>query len=139
MTSKESSKVYGLRAHLDAPYTEAIERVSAALKEEGFGVLTEIDVQATLKKKLDADFRKYIILGACNPVLANRALQCELEIGLLLPCNVIVYDDERGGSIVSIINPMTMVDVVSNPEMHAVADEANSRLQRVIDSLGQAS
>ena len=102
---------YALRVHLDLPYEQAIERVTAALKEEGFGVLTEIDVKATLKKKLDADFRKYVILGACNPPLAYRALSTELEIGLLLPCNVIVYE-ENGGSVLSIVDPVSMLGVV---------------------------
>ena len=95
---------YGFRATLNVPYEEAIEKATVALKEEGFGILTEIDVKATLKKKLDADFRHYIILGACNPKLAYQALQNELEIGLLLPCNVIVYEtDEATLSFPSLI------------------------------------
>lgn len=128
---------YGFRTHLNLPYAQAIEKVTAALKTEGFGVLTEIDVKATLKKKLDVDFRKYIILGACNPVLANKALNEELEIGLLLPCNVIVYDDEKGGSVVSIVDPITMLGVVKNPALNEVANEARARLERVIASLGK--
>ena len=109
---------YGFRAALAAPYAEAVTKVTEALKKEGFGVLTEIDVKATLKKKLDADFRKYIILGACNPVLANQALRSELEIGLLLPCNVIVYENDAGdGSVVSIVDPLVMLGVVINPEL----------------------
>lgn len=128
---------YGFRTHLNLPYAQAIEKVTAALKTEGFGVLTEIDVKATLKKKLDVDFRKYIILGACNPVLANKALNEELEIGLLLPCNVIVYDDEKGGSVVSIVDPIAMLGVVKNPALNEVANEARARLERVIASLGK--
>ena len=126
---------YGIRTRVNLPYEQAIEKVTAVLKEEGFGVLTEIDVKATLKKKLDIDFRKYVILGACNPVLANQALNEELEIGLLLPCNVIVYDDEKGGSAVSIVDPISMLGVVDNPSLDKIADKARARLQRVIASL----
>jgi uncharacterized protein (DUF302 family) len=118
------------------PYPQAIEKVTAALKEEGFGVLTEIDVKAALKKKLDADFRRYVILGACNPKLAHQALNMELEIGLLLPCNVIVYENEGGdGSTVSIVDPISMLSVAHNDELDPVADEARARLQRVVESL----
>lgn len=127
---------YGIRTHLNVPYEEAITRATEALKAEGFGVLTEIDVKATLKKKLDADFRRYIILGACNPPLAHRALTSELEIGLLLPCNVIVYEDEMGtGSTVSIIDPLVMFSAGLSPALSPVADEAAARLRRVIANL----
>jgi uncharacterized protein (DUF302 family) len=128
-------KDYAYRAKLDLPYEEAVEKVTAALKQEGFGVLTEIDVKATLKKKLDVDFRKYVILGACNPPLAHQALTAELEIGLLLPCNVIVYA-VNGGSVVSIVDPISMLDVVANPDIQPVADEARTRLERVAKALG---
>lgn len=128
---------YGFRVEIDAPYEAAIERVTAALKEEGFGVLTEIDVQATLKKKLDADFRRYIILGACNPRLAQQALSHELEVGLLLPCNVIVYETTPGCSMVSIVDPLAMLGVVTNEALDAVANEANARLRRVIEVVGK--
>jgi uncharacterized protein (DUF302 family) len=127
---------YGFRATLNVPYNQAIEKATAALKEEGFGVLTEIDVKATLKKKLDADFRRYIILGACNPNLAYRALQDELEIGLLLPCNVIVYETGENQSVVSIVDPSSMLGIVQSPKLDAVAHEARTRLQRVIKALG---
>jgi uncharacterized protein (DUF302 family) len=123
-----------LRVRLDVPYEEAIERVTAALKEEGFGVLTEIDVKATMKQKLDADFRKYAILGACNPPLAHKALSTDLEIGLLLPCNVIVYEED-GGSVVSIVDPISMLGVVDSAELKPVADEAGARLERVAKAL----
>jgi uncharacterized protein (DUF302 family) len=126
---------YALRVRLDMPYEQAVEKATAALKEEGFGVLTEIDVKATLKKKLDADFRRYVILGACNPPLAHRALSTELEIGLLLPCNVIVYEED-GGSVVSIVDPISMLGVVESAELEPVASEARARLQRVIGALG---
>lgn len=121
---------YTYRAKLNLPYEQAIEKVTAALKEEGFGVLTEIDVKATLKKKLDADFRRYVILGACNPPLAHRALITQVDVGLLLPCNVIVYE-ENGGSVASILDPISMLDVMDNPGLSPVAEEARSRLRRV--------
>ncbi len=123
-----------LRARLNLPYAQAVEQATLALKAEGFGILTEIDVQATLKKKLDVDFRKYIILGACNPPLAHQALNTELEIGLLLPCNVIVYEDD-GGSVVSIADPIAMLTLADNPSLESVAREARSRLERVITAL----
>lgn len=129
---------YGLTATLNIPYEEAIEKATAALKDEGFGVLTEIDVKATLKKKINADFRRYVILGACNPNLAHQALQNELEIGLLLPCNVIVYETDEGESTVSIVDPMSMMGVTQNENLNNVANEANARLTRVIDKLASA-
>lgn len=121
---------YSLRTKLGLPYEQAIEKVTAALKEEGFGVLTEIDVKETLKKKLDADFRKYIILGACNPPLAYKALSKQLNIGLLLPCNVIVYE-ENDGSVVEILDPIQMLEIAGNPEVRPVAEDAHARLNRV--------
>ena len=126
---------YGFQTTLNMPYEAAIEKVTAALKEEGFGVLTEIDVKATLKKKLDADFRRYVILGACNPRLAYRALQTDLAVGLLLPCNVIVYEEDEGRSIVSIVDPLAMLGIVENDSLREVADEARARLTRVVEQL----
>jgi uncharacterized protein (DUF302 family) len=126
---------YGLRTTINVPYEEAIEKTTAALKEEGFGVLTEIDVKATLKKKLDADFRRYVILGACNPPLAHQALTNELEIGLLLPCNVIVYETDDKQSTVSVVNPMAMMGVTDNEALQNVANEAQARLSRVVKNL----
>jgi len=122
------------RAKLEIPYEQAIEKVTAALKEEGFGVLTEIDVKATIKEKLDQDFRKYVILGACNPPLAHQALTEQLDIGLLLPCNVIVYEED-GASQVAIIDPISMLGVVDNPKLEPVASQARDRLLRVVNSL----
>lgn len=124
-----------LIAKLTIPYAAAIEAVTAALKEEGFGVLTEIDVKKTFKAKIDVDFRPYIILGACNPNLAHRALSTDLDVGLLLPCNVIVYEAEDGDSVVSIIDPMTMLQVGDMPELMPVAEEARARLERVAQTL----
>ena len=129
------SNDYGMQAKMNVPYEEAIEKATAALKEEGFGVLTEIDVKATLKKKIDADFRRYVILGACNPNLAHQALQSELEIGLLLPCNVIVYETGEGQSMVSIVNPMAMMSVAESEGLQTVARQADEKLSRVVEKL----
>lgn len=136
----EKCEEMGLHAHIDAPYEVALERVAAALKEQGFGILTSIDVKSTLKQKIDADFRKYAILGACNPNLANRALNTDLEIGLLLPCNVIVYEDAAGAdgrerSVVSFLNPLDMMGIVDNPALRPIADEAHARLARAVAAL----
>ena len=125
---------YGVSAKLRIPYEEAVVAATEALKAEGFGVLTEIDVKATLKKKLDKDFRKYAILGACNPSLAHIALGTELEIGLLLPCNVIVYE-AGDGSVVSAIDPAEAMAIVDNPELEPIAEQVKVKLKRVIDSL----
>ena len=125
---------YGISVKLGITYKQAVEAAKEALKSEGFGVLTEIDVKATLKKKLDMDFREYIILGACNPSLAHKALQTEQNIGLLLPCNVIVYED-GGGSVVSAIAPMEAMGVVDNLELEPIAKQVDEKLKRVIASL----
>lgn len=127
---------YGHRVELAIAYDRAVERTTEELKKEGFGVLTEIDVQETLKKKLEADFRRYIILGACNPPLAHRALQAELEIGLLLPCNVVVYETEPGRSAVAAMAPLAALGIVGdNPELQEVARDADERLRRALSSL----
>lgn len=126
---------YGISRKLDISYEQAVEKATAALKDEGFGVLTEIDVKATLKTKLGADFQRYVILGACNPPLAHQALQAELEIGLMLPCNVIVYETQDGGSVVSAINPMAALGVVDNSTLLGVAEQVTQKIQRVVDSL----
>ena len=119
---------YGLRVGLPDEYALAVELATAALNGEGFGVLTTIDVQQTLKQKLDRDFRKYVILGACNPPLADRALHSELEVGLLLPCNVIVYETSPGRSVVSAMAPMAALGIVGeNRELHGSSCAATSR------------
>lgn len=130
---------YGLRTAIPVPFERAVELTTAALKDEGFGVLTTIDVQQTLRQKLDREFRKYVILGACNPPLADRALHAELEVGLLLPCNVIVYEESPGRSVVSAMAPMTALGLVGeNKELEAVAREADARLRRAVTSLDAA-
>ncbi|MFQ5790029.1 MAG: DUF302 domain-containing protein [Acidobacteriota bacterium] len=126
---------YGRRVELTIPYEEAVARAAEALKKEGFGILTTIDVKETLKKKLDADFRRYVILGACNPPLAHRALQAELEIGLLLPCNVIVYETEAGTAVAALA-PMAALGIVGpGADLEKVAREADQRLQRALSAL----
>lgn len=128
---------YGFQTRLaDTTFDQAVELVTAVLKSEGFGVLTVIDVKATLKTKLDVDFRRYVILGACNPNLAHRALVAEPQIGLLLPCNVVVQEAPEGGVVVSIADPRTMFAMVHNPAVSPVAAEAEERLRRVIDEVG---
>lgn len=116
-------------------FDQVVEKVIGALKSEGFGVLTEIDVKDTLKKKLGVDFRRYIILGACNPSLAHRALEAEPHIGLLLPCNVVVQEGPEGDVIVSIADPRAMFTMVDNADVAPVTAEADQRLRRVIDAI----
>jgi len=134
-TQSTADPRYGHTVHLaGVDYATARERAIAALKEEGFGVLTEIDVRDTLQKKIGADFRRYTILGACNPQLAHRGLQAEVGLGLLLPCNVCVWE-EADGSAVSVLRPDTMVQMTANPALQSVADEADQRLRRVLATL----
>ena len=128
----------GFEVKLDVPYEEAVERVVSALKSEGFGVLTRIDVRATLKEKLGEDFRPYVILGACNPPLAHRALSQDAVVGLMLPCNVTVEADPGGGSIARIANPEMMMTVGSlqqNQTLLEVAQQARLKLERVAEAL----
>lgn len=125
----------GIHIPLRIAYAQAIERVTAALKQEGFGVLTEIDVQATLKKKLDVDFQRYLILGACNPPLAHRALSADLDVGLVLPCNVVVYETGPNESMVALVDPLSMLGVIPSPALEPIAQDARARLARVAESL----
>ena len=126
---------YYFAKEIDLPFEEAITHITEELKKEGFGVLTEIDVKATLKKKLDADFRNYRILGACNPPLAHQALLAEPHIGLMLPCNVVVQEGERGKTLVSTIDPVASMKAVDNPTLGEVAGQVRAKLQKVIESL----
>lgn len=125
---------YGFGTTLDLPVEQAIERVTAALKEEGFGVLTTIDVQKTMKEKLDVDFEPYVILGACNPHLAHRALGAVHDIGLLLPCNVIVHA-EGDQTRIEVADPIAMMRIVGNSALDSVAQEARSRLESAVERL----
>ena len=128
---------FGFSKTIELPYQEAVEKTRAALKDEGFGVLCEIDLKEKLKEKLGVDFRKYVILGACNPPLAYKTLQQEINIGLLLPCNVIVYEaDEAGKSVVAAIDARAMLSVVgTNATLDSVASEVNEKLSRVVAQL----
>ena len=125
----------GFDVYVNCSYDEAITAVTDELKKEGFGVLTEIDVKATLKKKIDVDFRPYTILGACNPHLAHKALSLVPQIGLMLPCNVTVSQEADGRSLISIINPQQMMGMVDHPELEAIACDAEERLRRVASAL----
>ncbi len=130
-----TSTQLGFTVRLSADFDTAVERVTAALKEEGFGVLTQIDVRDTLKQKINVDFRPYKILGACNPKLAHQALTTAPEVGLLLPCNVTVSALPGGGTEVAIIDPRMMLSVVDHPGLKPVAEEARARLERVAAAL----
>jgi uncharacterized protein (DUF302 family) len=127
---------YGFKRTLDGEVPDVESRVRGALMEEGFGVLTEIDVAQTLKSKIDVDFRPYRILGACNPALAHRALSQEVDIGLLLPCNVVVYAaDEPGRSVVAVLDPVQQLGVSGRGDLTELADEVQERLKRVLEAL----
>ncbi len=128
---------YAFHAVLDLSYENAIEKVTEVLKEEGFGVLTEIDVKETLKKKLDKDFRKYVILGACNPSFAHQALEADLDVGLLLPCNVIVYETDDQKAYVAAINPISALGVIQKEELQEIAHEVSEKLKKVMDRVAK--
>ena len=128
---------YGFKKRLErTTFEDAVGQVTGALKAEGFGILTEIDVRSTLRNKLDLEFRRYVILGACNPPLAHRALEAEPHIGLLLPCNVVVQEAPEGGVAVSVADPRAMFTLVENPAVEPIAREADQRLRRALDALG---
>lgn len=132
----ERTTAYGLGLEVALPYQEAVRRTKEELAREGFGVLTEIDVQATLKQKLDVDFRPYVILGACNPPLAHRALTAERDIGLLLPCNVVVYAaDAPARSVVTVLDPVEQLRLTGNKELEPLAVDVRQRLERVLQRL----
>ncbi|MBS1795531.1 MAG: DUF302 domain-containing protein [Acidobacteria bacterium] len=130
----EKKESYGFTHKTDLPFAEAVSQITEALKKEGFGVLTAIDMKAKFKEKLDIDFQNYVILGACNPSLAYQALQEELNLGLLLPCNVVVYE-EGEGSVVAAIDARKMMSVVENDRLEKVAETVNEKLKKAIESL----
>ena len=127
--------MYGFSVTVSDSFDNAIMRVTEELQKEGFGVLTEIDVKATLKKKLDIDKRPYTILGACNPVLANQAIDAEPDIGLLLPCNVLVREEESGSVTVAFMDPAAVLQLVNRPEVEGLAGQVKEKLERVRDAL----
>lgn len=129
---------YGIGKSVPLPYEQAVDRVRAALQEQGFGVLTEIDVRATLKKKLDVDFKKYVILGACNPPLAWQGFQAEPDIGLLLPCNVVVYEEDAEQSRVAVLDPLVQLGITGRKDIEPLAREARQRLERALSALPTA-
>jgi len=127
--------MYGFHAHPKGTFNEVIEAATEALKAEGFGVLSDIDVAATFKAKLDIERRPYRILGACNPTLANQAIAADSDIGLLLPCNVVVREEDDGTITVAFMDPVAVLDLVDRPEVSALAEDVRSRLQRVRQQL----
>lgn len=129
---------YGLRTPVAMGYEQALETTTAALKDQGFGVLTTIEIDKALKEKLGVEFRRYTILGACNPPLAHRALTVELELGLLLPCNVIVYERAEGGCVVAAMAPLPTIGMIGNPELQGVAKEADERLRKALEAVAAA-
>lgn len=126
---------YASTITLDLPYEQAVPKVKEAFQDQGFGTLTEIDVRATLKQKLDADIESYVILGTCNPVLAHRALETDREIGLLLPCNVVVREADHGRTLVQALDPQVIVSVADRDELKPIADEAAQRIRSALDGL----
>jgi len=139
MTTTTPNRSYGFGTVVSLPYDKAVEQTRTALKEQGFGVITEIDVKKTMHEKLGTEFRPYIILGACNPGLAHRALQADLGIGLLLPCNVTVYDNGDGTSTVEAMNPEAALGIAGDhPAVADVAREATTGLKRAIDAISQS-
>lgn len=126
---------YGIGKSVPLAYEQAVDRTRAALQAEGFGVLTEIDVKETLKKKLDVDFKKYVILGACNPPLAWRGFQAEPDVGLLLPCNVVVYEEAASLSRVAILDPVAQLGISGRKDLEPLAQEARQRLERALSAL----
>jgi uncharacterized protein (DUF302 family) len=126
---------YSFNKIVEMPFDDAVNRVIDELKKEGFGVLTDIDVQTTLKKKLGVDFKKYRILGACNPHFAYKALQAEIRIGTMLPCNVIVQEIEQGKIEVSAIDPIASMQSIENPKLKDIADQVQAKLKKVVESL----
>lgn len=135
----EQTTKYGIGTTVPLPYERAVERTREELAREGFGVLTEIDVRATLKKKLDVDFRPYVILGACSPPLAHQALMAERDIGLLLPCNVVVYaGDAPGTSVVAAMDPVEALALTGNEAVRPLAREVRTRLERALDAVSKS-
>ena len=134
----DTTLAYGLKVEVPLPYERAVQRARDELAKEGFGVLTEIDVKATLKQKLGVEFRPYVILGACNPPLSHRALEAERDIGLLLPCNVVVYaGDTPSSSVVAALDPVPLLGLTGRSDMAPLARDVRARMERVLEAIGQ--
>jgi uncharacterized protein (DUF302 family) len=131
----EKLKEYAFSTVLETSFEDAVDRIKDALKEEGFGVLTEIDVKTTFKKKLGKDFRKYVILGACNPPFAFRTLETDLDVGLLLPCNVIVYETDEKKAYIAAINPVSALKVIKKDNLKQIAKEVSGKLEKAIEKV----
>jgi uncharacterized protein (DUF302 family) len=131
----EKLKEYAFSTVLETSFEDAVDRIKDALKEEGFGVLTEIDVKTTFKKKLNKDFRKYVILGACNPPFAFRTLETDLDVGLLLPCNVIVYETDEKKAYIAAINPVSALKVIKKDNLKQIAKEVSGKLEKAIEKV----
>ncbi|RLC31155.1 hypothetical protein DRH13_03415 [Candidatus Woesebacteria bacterium] len=131
----EKLKEYAFSTILETSFEDAVDRIKDALKEEGFGVLTEIDVKTTFKKKLNKDFRKYVILGACNPPFAFRTLETDLDVGLLLPCNVIVYETDEKKAYIAAINPVSALKVIKKENLKQIAKEVSVKLEKAIEKV----
>ena len=131
----EKLKEYAFSTVLETSFEDAVDRIKDALKEEGFGVLTEIDVKTTFKKKLNKDFRKYVILGACNPPFAFRTLETDLDVGLLLPCNVIVYETDEKKAYIAAINPVSALKVIKKENLKQIAKEVSEKLEKAIEKV----
>ncbi|MFC7045797.1 DUF302 domain-containing protein [Halobacteriaceae archaeon GCM10025711] len=126
---------YTIQETVDGEFDAVVDRVTDALGEEGFGILSDIDMQATLKAKLDREFRNYTILGACNPPLASDALDVDIDVGALLPCNVVVYEADDGSVVVSAVDPKTLLDVADDPDLEPIGEEVRERLERALSTL----
>lgn len=126
---------YTTQTRADGVFDDVVERTIRALEDEGFGVLCDIDVRATFAEKLDREFRRYRILGACNPRLAYEGLEDEIELGALLPCNVIVYEEDDGTVVVSAVDPARLVGITDNPELDSISEDVSNQFERVLDSL----
>lgn len=137
MSAKKNTQ-YGIGKSVPLPYEQAVERTREALQQQGFGILTEIDVKATLKKKLDVDFKNYVILGACNPPLAWQGFQAEPDIGLLLPCNVIVYEEDAARSRVAVLDPLVQLGITGRRDIEPLANDARDRLEHALRALPTA-
>lgn len=133
----EESRGFAFSTLLDSSFEDGVDRITHALKSEGFGVITKIDIKAVMKEKLDKDFRKYVILGACSPGYAEKTLEIDLDVGLLLPCNVIVYETDDKKTNISAVNPVSALEVISDERLRKIADEVSGKLKNAVEKVGK--